>query len=78
MYRRFAFDAVQGSKNLTNLKVLPPIGESFPRQASVHLEEIHVLEGSEPSEPFQLPINQVQIYNKKTKSVHFDQFVYVR
>lgn len=78
MYRRVAFDAIQGSKNLTNLRVLPAIGEGFARDESVHIDDIQVEESEQGSTQFPLPINQVQILDKKSKSVHFDQFVYIR
>lgn len=78
MYRRFAFDAVQGSKNLTNLRVLPAIGDGFAREDSVDIDDILVEESEQGSEFFPQPINKVEIFDKKSKSVHFDQFVYIR
>ena len=84
MYRRFAFDAVQGTKNLSNLRVLPAIGDGFAGGGFIHgdsvdIDDIIVEEESEhESDDFLQPINKVEILDKKSKSVHFDQFVYIR
>lgn len=78
MYRRFTFEAVQGSKNLTNLKVLPPIGEGG-EDGSVNLSDILVEESDGGSNgSFPRPVNKIEILDKKSRNVHFDQFVYIR
>jgi hypothetical protein len=83
MYRRFAFDAVQGTKNLSNLRVLPAIGDDFAGEGFVHgesvdIDDIIVEESEHENENFLQPINKVEILDKTSKSVHFDQFVYIR
>jgi len=80
MYRRFQFDAKQGSKNLTNLRVLPAIGEGITvdETGSVTLSDIHMEESEQGSQLFPQPINKIEIFNKQSKNVHFDHFVYIR
>lgn len=77
MYQRFTFEAVQGSKNLTNLKVLPPIGTAL-EENSVNLSDILIEESDQGSVKFPQPINKIEILDKKSKNVHFDQYVYIR
>lgn len=82
MYQRFMFEAIQGRKNLTNLKVLPPIATHLedPRR-SVDLSDIHVTdveESDQGSVLYPQPINKIEILDRKSRNVHFDQFVYIR
>ena len=83
MYRNFRnkqtdfnkFIDVPGSKNLTRQKVVPAIGDKNWRDRSIHLTDINVDQRSEDS--FPKPLESIEIFSKK-KSVHFDEFIYVR
>jgi len=81
MYQRFSFEAIQGTTNLTNLKVLPPIDHRLDPvydNDSVNLSDIFVQESEQGSVQIPQPINKIEIMDKQSKNVHFDQFVYIR
>ena len=81
MYRNFRkqgepeFIQVFGSKNLTAQRVVPPIGDKIWRDRSLHITEISI--GEKDEHGFPRPVESIEIFNKQ-KSVHFDEFIYIR
>lgn len=81
MYKNFRkqneikFIEVPGSKNLTRQKVIPNIGDNVWRDRSLHIEDISVDEREEDGYP--RPVESIEIFSDK-KSVHFDEFIYIR
>ena len=81
MYKNFKrqneprFVQVYGTKNLTSQKVVPPIGEKVWRDRSLHITEISIEDKDENG--FPRPVESIEIFNKQ-KSVHFDEFIYIR